>query len=141
MPTISEIFPGIFRIDGKLATKNFAPGTKVYGEKLVRVKNVEYRMWDLFRSKLAGAIVKGLSEVPIKPGSLVLYLGASNGTTPSHVSDIVGEEGAVFANEFAQRSMRDLMDVCAKRPNMMPIFGDARMPEEWGAALEGFEGM
>ena len=156
MPTLSEIFPGIYRIDGKLATKNFAPGTKVYGEKLVSVRNVEYRLWDLYRSKLAGAISKGLSHVPIGPGSLVLYLGASTGTTPSHVSDIVGtprpsgdgasnpsgvegEDGAVFAVEFAQRSMRDLMDVCAKRPNMMPIFGDARMPEEWGAALEGHE--
>ncbi|VVB56555.1 Fibrillarin-like rRNA/tRNA 2'-O-methyltransferase [uncultured archaeon] len=139
MSTLSEIFPGIYRLDGKLATKNFAPGTRVYGEKLVSARNVEYRMWDLFRSKLAGAIAKGLSHVPIAPGSLVLYLGASTGTTPSHVSDIVGEEGAVFAVEFAQRSMRDLMDVCAKRPNMMPIFGDARMPDEWGAALEGHQ--
>jgi len=139
MTSISEIFPGIYRIDGKLATKSFAPGNRVYGEKLVKVKNVEYRMWDLFRSKLAGAIVKGLTHVPIQPGSLVLYLGASTGTTPSHVSDIVGEEGAVFANEFAQRSMRDLLDVCKNRPNMMPIFGDARMPDEWGGALEGHE--
>ena len=137
MSSLSEIFPGIYRIDGKLATKNFAPGTKVYGEKLVYHRNEEYRVWDLFRSKLAGAISKGLNHVPIGPGSLCLYLGASTGTTPSHVSDIVGEEGAVFAVEFAQRSMRDLMDVCQKRPNMMPIFGDARMPDDWGAALEG----
>ncbi len=137
MPSIAELFPGIFRIDGKLATRNFAPGTRVYGEKLVSVKNEEYRMWDLYRSKLAGAIAKGLSHVPIAPGSLVLYLGAASGTTPSHVSDIVGEDGAVFAVEFAQRSMRDLLDVCKSRPNMMPIFGDARMPDEWGAALEG----
>jgi rRNA 2'-O-methyltransferase fibrillarin len=27
----------------------------------------------------------------MKPGSKVLYLGAANGTTVSHVSDLVGE--------------------------------------------------
>jgi rRNA 2'-O-methyltransferase fibrillarin len=27
----------------------------------------------------------------MKPGAKVLYLGAANGTTVSHVSDIVGE--------------------------------------------------
>ena len=137
MSSIQELFPGIYRLDGKLATKNFAPGTRVYGEKLERVKNVEYRQWDLYRSKLAGAISKGLSRVPIVPGSLVLYLGASTGTTPSHVSDIVGEEGAVFAVEFAQRSMRDLLNVCQKRPNMLPIFGDARLPVHYAEHLQG----
>ena len=96
-----QIFSSVYSLDGKLATKNLAPRHRVYGEKLVECDGTEYRMWDLFRSKLAGAIVKGLSHVPIQPGSLVLYLGASTGTTPSHVSDIVGEEGAVFANEFA----------------------------------------
>ena len=33
----------------------------------------------------------------------VLYLGAASGTSVSHVSDIVGPEGAVYAVEFSHR--------------------------------------
>jgi len=54
-------------------------------------------VWDAFRSKLAGAIIKGLQNVPIEAGSKVLYLGAASGTTPSHVSDIVASRGMYIA--------------------------------------------
>ena len=81
----------------RLATKNLAPGIKVYGEQLVNYKGVEYRVWNAYRSKLAAAILKGLEFMPIKRGTKVLYLGAASGTTPSHVSDIVGEEGIVYS--------------------------------------------
>ena len=50
----------------------------------------EYRMWNPFRSKLAAAIVGGIGSIWMGPGAKVLYLGAANGTTVSHVSDIVG---------------------------------------------------
>jgi fibrillarin-like pre-rRNA processing protein len=104
----------------------------VYSERLIRVDGVEYRVWDAFRSKLAGAILKGLETVPIKPGHRVLYLGAASGTTPSHVSDIVGEKGHVFCVEFAQRSLRELvMNVVAYRLNMSPFLADARMPQKY----------
>ncbi|VVC00952.1 Fibrillarin-like rRNA/tRNA 2'-O-methyltransferase [uncultured archaeon] len=126
-----EKFPGVFLVGGRLATASLAPGIRVYGEKLVQEGEREYRMWDLYRSKLAAAMHKGLKEMPIKPGASVLYLGASTGTTVSHVSDIVGRNGEVYAVEFAQRSMRDLLQVCEKRENMMPIMGDARMPETY----------
>ena len=55
------------------------------------VNKLEYRVWNVFRSKLAASIVNGISEIFIQPGSKVLYLGAASGTTVSHVSDIVGE--------------------------------------------------
>lgn len=51
---------------------------------------IEYRVWNPFRSKLAAAIVGGVGNIYMPPGSKVLYLGAANGTTVSHVSDIVG---------------------------------------------------
>jgi len=130
-----EKFPGVFIVDGKLATLSFAPGSRVYGEKLVREGESEYRVWNLYRSKLAAAIHKGLKELPIKPGSTVLYLGAATGTTPSHVSDIVGENGTVFCVEFAQRSMRELLSVCEQRQNMLPIMGDARQPESYAEGI------
>ena len=132
---IEEKFPGVFLLDYRLATKNFAPGTKVYGEKLVLEGGAEYRMWDIYRSKLAAALHKGLKEMPIKPGSSVLYLGAATGTTASHVSDIVGKEGEVYCVEFAQRSMRDLLAVCERRGNMLPIMGDARVPQDYADSV------
>ncbi len=116
----------------RLATRNLTPGRTVYGEKLIRFKKVEYRVWDAFRSKLAAAIIKGVQTVPITLGSRVLYLGAASGTTPSHVSDIVGEEGHVYCVEFASRSIRDLVNnVAAYRLNMSPFLEDARFPEKY----------
>ena len=62
------------------------------------------------------------------PGSKVLYLGAASGTTVSHVSDVVGPEGMVYAVEFSHRSGRDLLNVAKKRTNVVPIIEDARHP-------------
>ena len=122
----------------RLATRNLSPGRVVYGEWLIRFKRVEYRVWDAFRSKLAAAIIKGVHTVPMKDGSRVLYLGAASGTTPSHISDIVGEEGHVYCVEFASRSLRDLVDnVCAYRLNMSPFLEDARFPEKYSLFVAG----
>ncbi len=126
-----EVFPGVYRINGKFATKSLAPKVKVYGEDLRRVGKDEFRMWDPKRSKLGAALVKGLRNLPIKPAATVLYLGAANGTTSSHVADIVGEKGTVFAVEFSPHSMRDLLEVCEQRKNMLPILADARMPQAY----------
>ena len=52
---------------------------------------IDYRIWNAFRSKLAACVLNGIESIYIKPGAKVLYLGAANGTTVSHVSDIVGE--------------------------------------------------
>jgi len=120
----------------KLATKNLAPGKNVYGERLVRFKMVEYRLWDPYRSKFAAALLKGLETVPIQPDHKVLYLGAASGTTASHVSDIVGEGGHVYCVEFASRSIRELVNnVCAFRYNMSPILADARLPERYSTLM------
>jgi fibrillarin-like pre-rRNA processing protein len=136
--TFREIFWVTFEDGSKrLATKNLAPGRTVYGERLIKSKDVEYRIWDAFRSKLAAAIMRGLKTVPIQSGHKVLYLGAASGTTVSHVSDILGENGHVYCVEFAARSIRDLVDnVCAFRMNMSPILADARFPERYSALVE-----
>lgn len=138
-PKFKEIYEVTLEDGAKrLATKNLTPGLNVYGERLVKFKGVEYRVWDAFRSKLAGAIIKGLQTVPIEPGSKVLYLGAASGTTASHVSDIVGETGHVYAVEFAQRSIRDLVNnVATYRPNISPLLEDARMPERYAMFISG----
>jgi fibrillarin-like pre-rRNA processing protein len=110
----------------------------VYGERLLRVEGVEYRVWDAFRSKLAAAILKNLQTIPIEPNHRVLYLGAASGTTASHVSDIVGEKGQVYCVEFAPRAIRELVNnVCAYRQNMSPILEDARFPERYAMFISG----
>jgi len=65
----------------KLFTINLAPGKKVYDETLIKEKGVEYRTWNPRKSKLAAAIMKGASQIGIKPNSTVLYLGCASGTT------------------------------------------------------------
>jgi len=136
---------GIFVARGKedmLVTKNLAPGESVYGEKRISVENssgvnadgtpsttkTEYRVWNPFRSKLAAGVLGGLDEIFIKPGAKVLYLGAASGTSVSHVADIVGPTGTVFAVEFSHRSGRDLINMATHRTNVIPIIEDARHP-------------
>jgi fibrillarin-like pre-rRNA processing protein len=138
-PKFAEIYQAVLE-DGaqRLATRNLVPGKTVYGERLIRFKRVEYRVWDAFRSKLAAAIIKGVQTVPIAPGYQVLYLGAASGTTPSHVSDIVGEKGHVYCVEFASRSIRELVNnVAAYRLNMSPFLEDARFPEKYAMFIPG----
>ncbi|MBI4406453.1 fibrillarin-like rRNA/tRNA 2'-O-methyltransferase [Candidatus Micrarchaeota archaeon] len=128
---IKELFPGVYKINGRFATRSLAPGEKVYGEELVKAKGAEYRIWDPKRSKLCAALVKGLKNLSIKPGSTVLYLGAANGTTASHVSDIVGENGRVYCVEFSPQAMRDLLLIAEERKNMYPVLADARLPDQY----------
>mmetsp|Transcript_127966 Transcript_127966/g.190637 ORF Transcript_127966/g.190637 Transcript_127966/m.190637 type:complete len:322 (+) Transcript_127966:104-1069(+) len=133
---------GIFVARGKedaLVTLNSTPGVAVYGEKRISVENpastaggvaekLEYRVWNPFRSKIAAAVLGGVDNIWIKPGSKVLYIGAAAGTSVSHVSDIVGKEGAVYAVEFSHRPGRDLLGVAKLRTNIIPIIEDARHP-------------
>jgi fibrillarin-like pre-rRNA processing protein len=137
MPEVKLLSNGIFEVikDKKqLATKNLDPGKVVYGEKVIQVEGVEYRTWDPRRSKL-GAMVLKKFNIPLMDNSKVLYLGAASGTTVSHVSDIVSE-GAVYAVEFAPRSMRDLIRLASRRKNIYPILADAGKPEIYAHIVE-----
>ncbi|KAK7793064.1 hypothetical protein R5R35_006946 [Gryllus longicercus] len=129
---------GVFIARGKedaLVTMNMVPGEAVYGEKRIQVEEgetkLEYRVWNPFRSKLAAAILGGVDKIHMPPGTKVLYLGAASGTTVSHVSDVVGPEGLVYAVEFSQRSGRDLINMAKKRTNVIPIIEDARHPHKY----------
>jgi fibrillarin-like pre-rRNA processing protein len=130
-----EISPGVFilEVDGKkrLATRSDDP-VPVYGERILE----GYRLWDPFRSKLAALLLKGRSTRPVlERDAVVLYLGAATGTTVSHVSDIASD-GLVYAVEFSPRSMRDLVRLCERRKNIVPILADAARPEEYAFLVE-----
>lgn len=128
-------FPGVFIARGQadsLVTLNQVPGESVYQEKRITIQEgeekTEYRVWNPYRSKIAAAIVGGIDNMFITPGCKILYLGAASGTTVSHVADIVGLSGTVYAVEFSHRSGRDLVNMAKSRINVIPIVEDARYP-------------
>ena len=118
----------------KLYSKNLVPGNKVYGEKLVSFKGEEYREWDPFRSKLAAMILEKPSLEFLTKDLSCLYLGASSGTTISHLSDMV-YKGVIYGVEFAERSMRQLIQNTDKRMNIVPILGNANFPESYANSI------
>jgi fibrillarin-like pre-rRNA processing protein len=125
-----KTFDGIYRVKNKLATLNSTPGYRVYDEKLANKDGHEYRIWDPYRSKLAAAIMNDLEESPYKRNSNVLYLGASSGTTASHLADVCSS-GLIYCVEFSRRMMRELLQVTERKPNMIPILADASKPDEY----------
>ncbi|MCL2317801.1 MAG: fibrillarin-like rRNA/tRNA 2'-O-methyltransferase [Methanomassiliicoccaceae archaeon] len=124
----------VFSDNNSLYTLSSSPGVRVYGEKIMRVGDLEYREWNPRKSKLAAYIKVGGTVFLIKKDSRILYLGASSGTTASHISDIA-TEGKIYCVEFAPRMFRDLVKVCSSRPNMHPILGDAIAPDEYSFAV------
>ena len=119
----------IYYKDGNVATKNLNPGISVYGEELIK-EDCEYRLWNPRRSKLAAALLNGLETLDIQDNSKVLYLGASTGTTVSHISDIL-INGRVYAVEFSPTTAKKLVQLSTQRPNIAPILGDATKPKKY----------
>ena len=100
----------------------------VYSERMLG----NTRVWDPFRSKLAALYHEG-TGVEITSDTRVLYLGAANGTTVSHVADYAD---VVYAVEFAPRPMQDLLEVARRRKNIVPIMADATRPEQYASLVE-----
>ncbi len=128
-----QLFEGVFEDrEGKrrlLYTRNLIKGAH-FNEALKAEGGIEYRNWDARRSKAAAAIMRGMKEFPVRKGTVVLYLGASHGVTPSFFSDIV-VDGFIFAVEFSPRVARELVYVAEARKNIAPILADASRPEEY----------
>lgn len=116
----------IYFRDDQIATKNLTPGISVYGEELIE----NYRLWNPRRSKLAAALLNGLENLEIKDSDKVLYLGASTGTTVSHISDIV-INGKIYAVEFSPTTAKKLVQLSRKRLNIAPILADATKPKQY----------
>lgn len=118
----------------KLYTRNYDAGNRVYGEKFIISKGIEYRQWDPFRSKLAAILLENPISNFLSEDLNCLYLGASSGTTISHLSDIV-DRGVIYAVEFAERSMRQLIQNTLNRKNVIPILDDARYPANFAKSI------
>ena len=140
-----------------MATKNLSKGESVYGEELITIEErkenndsesssedcniipikfqnienkVEYRVWDIFYSKLGALIENGIQNIFMKPGSRVLCLGAGNDSfsTISHISDLVGKDGTVYAVEISEIKGLNIKNMAKKRENLTPIINDAKKP-------------
>jgi fibrillarin-like pre-rRNA processing protein len=127
-------FKGVYEERGKLFTKSLVRGS-VYGEKTAFIEGEEYREWVAERSKLCAGLLKGISQIGIKPDTTVLYLGSGSGTTPSHVSDLIGANGFIFALDFAPRVVRDMWFLAERRRNMAPLLADANHPERFSSLI------
>ena len=125
-----EAFPGIYASERKLYTKSLVHG-RVYGEKIIKDGGVEYRQWNPFKSKYCAGLTKGLKENIFFAGAKVLYLGSAEGTTVSHVSDIVGKEGSIFCVDISGVAMQRLNMLAEKRENLFPILADAQNIENY----------
>jgi len=103
----------------------------VYNERMLG----DARVWEPHRSKLAALYHVG-KGVELEPNLRVLYLGAANGTTVSHVADYTE---VVYAVEFAPRPMQDLIEVARRRRNIIPIMADATRPETYAPLIEAVD--
>ncbi|MBS3816171.1 MAG: fibrillarin-like rRNA/tRNA 2'-O-methyltransferase [Candidatus Thermoplasmatota archaeon] len=118
---------GVYKIEDDYYTLNLVPGESVYGEKLLQIDDFEYRRWDPNRSKLGAFLIKE-KGLPFRHDSEILYLGAGDGTTISHLSDIL-TEGKIYAVEVAKNPYRNLLDLSKERKNIFPILADAGDPD------------
>ncbi|CAN1255633.1 rRNA 2'-O-methyltransferase fibrillarin 2 [Linum perenne] len=106
-------------------TDNILRGLRTIICELILKKNkdgieTEYRIWNPIRSKLAAAIQCGVENIWVKPGSRVLYMGDICGTTVSHLSDLVGPDGLVYA--VGESDV--VVNMSEKRSNVIPIYAD-----------------
>ena len=123
---------GVYREGRELFTVNANPGVKVYGEIVRSVGGSEYREWDPFRSKLAAYLLRGAPPDLFRGVRRVLYLGASHGTTLSHLSD-AWPGASIVAIEKSPASFAPLLALARRRTNLRPILADAQLPERYAA--------
>jgi len=119
----------MIRIKRDFATENLVPGQLVYGERIMRRKGKEFRIWDPKRSKVGASLQKGM-RIPLKDGMKILYLGVASGTTASHISDEV-PNGMIYGVDPAPRVLREFLLLSETRKNLVPILRDANRPETY----------
>jgi len=113
----------------------------VYGERWTEDDERQFRLFEPGRSKLAAAVVRGWSGDLPAPRERWLYLGAASGTTASHVADLVGPEGRVYAIERSPRPFARLLTLAERWPNLRPILADAREPVEYAGLVPPVDGL
>ena len=119
-------------LEGRIYTEDLEGGRSVHGEPVIEIEGRKCREWIPWRSKLAAYIKK--TGFPDLPGSRVLYLGAAQGTTVSHLSDLL-PDGVIYAVEFSRTPFNSLVALSRKRKNIVPLLHDAFHPERYQALV------
>jgi len=125
------------RREGKLYSLDREGGRSVYGESILDIDGISWREWIPWRSKL-GALFTKRPDIRLPRRGDVLYLGAAQGTTVSHLSDIL-IEGAIYGVEFSRAPFIKLADLSRRRDNVVPILEDAFHPERFRAIVPPVE--
>jgi fibrillarin-like pre-rRNA processing protein len=113
----------------------------VYGERWTDIDGTSFRTFEPFRSKLAAGL-SGAWDGPLpRPGERWLYLGAASGTTASHVADLVGPGGRVYAVERSLRPFARLVALGERWPSLSPVLGDARSPDLYADLVPPVDGL
>ena len=131
------------RIDERveLWTETIGRPPAVYGERWTELDGRTLRTFEPARSKLAAGIHGGWSGPLPRPGERWLYLGAASGSTASHVADLVGTAGEVYAVERSLRPFARLNRLAARWPSLGPVLGDARAPESYADLVPPVDGV
>jgi len=137
--------PRLFEVDREdrreLWTEAVGDLPPVYGERWTESMGHRYRIFEPGRSKLAAAVARGWRGDLPAPGERWLYLGAATGTTVSHVADMVGPEGRVYAVERSVRPFARLLALSERWPNLRPILADAREPLSYASMVPPVDGV
>ncbi len=113
----------------------------VYGERWVDTGARSYRSFEPGRSKLSAGIVHDWAGPIPAEGERWLYLGAASGTTASHIADLVGPSGRVYALERSPRPFARLLALAERWPNLLPILADAREPRTYAPLVPAVDGV
>lgn len=113
----------------------------VYGEGWMERDGRRFRRFEPARSKLSAAIVAGWTGPIPRPRERWLYLGAASGTTASHVADLVGPSGTVYALERSLRPFARLLATSERWPNLLPLLADAREPARYADLVPEVDGL
>lgn len=107
----------------------------IENNKLITIHKKEKRLWDPFHSKAAAALKKNLKNWPFKEDSKVLYLGVAEGTTASHLSDIL-TKGVIIGVDLSAEPFKKLLKLCEKRSNIIPVLSNANQIENYKEIID-----
>jgi fibrillarin-like pre-rRNA processing protein len=113
----------------------------IYGERWVEWEGRTFRSFEPARSKLSAAVVKEWAGPLPRPGESWLYLGAASGTTASHVADLLGPSGRVYAVERSLRPFGRLLGWAPRWPGVFPVLADARQPTAYSGLVRPVQGL
>lgn len=128
----SSGLPRIMLKEGRIYTLNSSPGWRLKGQPVIEHNGCEYRSWSPYTSKLAAFLLKGGSIECLDGAREILYLGASYGTTASHIADIA-PDAKVYCVEISRKPYVSLERMAKVHRGVIPILDDASKPENYSS--------